>query len=103
MPKGSLDPVFKLNALSVHFRNSLKRNLLKFTSITIAYFAMTSSVMAVGDRDDYDLDNDGLIEINDLNDLDQIRYHLDGNVIWFQCRLSGGACRSGPSEWVFWI
>ncbi|WP_028292152.1 hypothetical protein [Oceanobacter kriegii] len=34
------------------------------------------------ERDDYDLDNDGLIEINDLADLDQIRHEYDDSSGW---------------------
>lgn len=33
-------------------------------------------------RSDYDLDNDGLIEINDLGDLDEIRNNLDGKTLY---------------------
>jgi hypothetical protein len=39
-------------------------------------------VNAEGGRVDYDLDNDGLIEINDLADLDEIRNHLDGSALY---------------------
>ncbi len=41
------------------------------TFFSIATFAESA-------RDDYDLDNDGLIEINDLADLDEIRNNLNG-------------------------
>jgi len=33
-------------------------------------------------REDYDLDNDGLIEINDLSDLNEIRHSLDGTTLY---------------------
>lgn len=38
--------------------------------------------LAESDRVDYDLDNDGLIEINDLADLNDIRNHLDGSALY---------------------
>jgi len=44
-------------------------------------------------RSDYDLDNDGLIEINDLNDLNEIRNNLDGTSLYSTsagCSLAGG-------------
>lgn len=40
------------------------------------------SVNAQSDRPDYDLDDDGLIEINDLADLNEIRNHLDGTALY---------------------
>lgn len=33
-------------------------------------------------RADYDIDDDGLIEINDLDDLNEIRNHLDGSALY---------------------
>ncbi|MFY0642459.1 MAG: hypothetical protein JXR16_15495 [Bermanella sp.] len=49
----------------------------------IALFLLISIISpcmtyAESNRSDYDLDNDGLIEINDLFDLDEIRNNLDG-------------------------
>lgn len=43
---------------------------------------LTFNAFAAGDRVDYDLDNDGLIEINDLADLNEIRNHLDGAALY---------------------
>jgi len=37
---------------------------------------------AAGGRADYDLDDDGLIEINDLDDLNEIRNHLNGTALY---------------------
>ena len=44
------------------------------------------------DRADYDLDDDGLIEINDLPDLNEIRNNLDGSSLYGSsvgCPVSG--------------
>jgi hypothetical protein len=43
---------------------------------------LTFNAFAAGDRADYDLDNDGLIEINDLADLNEVRNHLDGAALY---------------------
>lgn len=48
------------------------------------FSAQSFLASAEADRADYDLDNDGLIEINDLTDLDQIRYHLNGDALYGQ-------------------
>lgn len=59
--------------LEKHLKNVLWAGLLASVSV---------SSFAEGDRTDYDLDDDGLIEINDLNDLDQIRHELDGYALY---------------------
>ncbi|MEY4590527.1 MAG: hypothetical protein RL497_2603 [Pseudomonadota bacterium] len=46
----------------------------------LASFSIGS--FAEANRADYDMDNDGLIEINDLNDLNEIRNHLDGKALY---------------------
>lgn len=55
------------------------------TFVKTAPFLLVSlcaaSAMAESGRLDYDLDDDGLIEINDLSDLDNIRNHLDGSAL----------------------
>ena len=43
---------------------------------------LSFNAFAAGDRVDYDLDDDGLIEINDLADLNEIRNHLDGAALY---------------------
>lgn len=48
--------------------------------LTFIFFSL--SVYAESGRSDYDLDNDGLIEINDLSDLDEIRNNLDGKSLY---------------------
>lgn len=48
-----------------------------FVIITFFYFAVTP-VYAESNREDYDLDDDGLIEINDLQDLNEIRNNANG-------------------------
>ncbi|WP_225672912.1 hypothetical protein, partial [Thalassolituus marinus] len=41
-----------------------------------------TQVLAADGRSDYDLDDDGLIEINDLADLNEIRNNLDGTSLY---------------------
>lgn len=43
---------------------------------------LSFNAFAAADRVDYDLDDDGLIEINDLADLNEIRNHLDGAALY---------------------
>jgi len=43
---------------------------------------LSFNAFAAADRVDYDLDDDGLIEINDLADLNDIRNHLDGAALY---------------------
>ena len=43
---------------------------------------MYSTVIAEDGRSDYDLDNDGLIEINDLDDLDEIKNDSSGHSLY---------------------
>jgi len=40
--------------------------------VTLTFFVLTPSAHAENNRQDYDIDDDGLIEINDLNDLHQV-------------------------------
>ncbi|MCP4935327.1 MAG: VCBS repeat-containing protein, partial [bacterium] len=54
---------------------------------------MAPDIQAESGRADYDLDNDGLIEINDLADLNEIRNHLDGTALYGEstgCTGAGG-------------
>jgi len=44
--------------------------------------ALSVTAYAADGRDDYDLDDDSLIEINDLGDLDEIRNNLDGTTLY---------------------
>ena len=55
---------------------AISRAALLFSTI------LSFNAFAAGDRVDYDLDNDGLIEINDLADLNEIRNHLDGAALY---------------------
>jgi len=65
-----------------------KTNVLKvfkFLSfpLFLTYLVFKSTyVLAESDRPDYDLDNDGLIEINDVADLHEIRNYLDGAALY---------------------
>ena len=43
-------------------------------------------------RDDYDLDDNGLIEINDLADLNEIRNNLDGTALYDDLDASNNGC-----------
>ncbi len=53
------------------------------TSCTLLISLLSPTIVFAADgRDDYDLDNDGLIEINDLADLDEIRKNLDGKTLY---------------------
>jgi hypothetical protein len=53
------------------------------TTCTLLISLLSSPLIFAADgRDDYDLDNDGLIEINDLADLDEIRNNLDGTTLY---------------------
>jgi hypothetical protein len=45
-------------------------------------FASLSQAAFSENRTDYDIDNNGLIEINDLSDLNQIRYSLNGQSLY---------------------
>ncbi len=57
-------------------------NKLVFILSALAFFSSSLSVQAAGGRTDYDLDDDGLIEINDLADLHEIRNNLDGSTLY---------------------
>ena len=57
--------------------------LLSLTSI-IGSTALADNGLNNNGRDNYDLDNDGLIEINDLNDLNEIRNNLNGSSLYGQ-------------------
>jgi len=50
--------------------------------LPLALLLLTSTLHAENGRSDYDLDDDGLIEINDLQDLNEIRNHLDGAALY---------------------
>lgn len=51
--------------------------------LTILFLFFVSVLAHAEDgRDDYDLDDDGLIEINDLDDLNEIRNNLDGTSLY---------------------
>lgn len=56
----------------------LSRRLL----ITTILGAFSFTAFAESGREDYDLDDDGLIELNDLADLDEIRNNLDGTSLY---------------------
>ncbi|WP_026225243.1 GLUG motif-containing protein [Teredinibacter turnerae] len=52
------------------------------TVLPLALLLLSSILHAENNRTDYDLDNDGLIEINDLQDLNEIRNHLNGAALY---------------------
>jgi hypothetical protein len=58
----------------------LRRTVASCT-LLVSLLASSFSFAADG-RVDYDIDNDGLIEINDLADLDEIRNNLDGKTLY---------------------
>lgn len=51
-------------------------------STVMLLLTLTMHANAEKNRQDYDLDNDGLIEINDLADLNEIRNNLDGSSLY---------------------
>ena len=53
-----------------------------FISLSIPQLALAANGDDGSGRIDYDLDDDGLIEINDLADLDEIRNNLDGTSLY---------------------
>ena len=55
----------------------MRFNKKAFLTTTLSLLC-AGSVFAEGNRTDYDLDDDGLIEINDLQDLDEIRNNFSG-------------------------
>lgn len=63
-----------------------ERLLLSSALYNVFFFILISSLTAIShaesERVDFDLDNDGLIEINDLADLDEIRNHPDGKALY---------------------
>ncbi|MFT6655681.1 MAG: hypothetical protein ACJAWI_002455, partial [Marinomonas primoryensis] len=59
----------------------------RFLVFIISICAIASTAYAEGGRTDYDLDDDGLIEINSLADLNEIRNNLDGTTLYGE---SGG-------------
>ena len=68
----------------------MKRIFHISTLLCASLFSISS--LAAGDRADYDLDDDGLIEINDLLDLDEIRNNLNGATLYgssLGCPVSG--------------
>lgn len=71
--KHAIKPVKSVHLhIEKHLKNVIAAGLLACVSV---------SSFAEGDRTDYDLDDDGLIEINDLNDLDQIRHESDSHML----------------------
>ncbi|MCK7597221.1 thrombospondin type 3 repeat-containing protein [Microbulbifer sp. CAU 1566] len=60
--------------------------------LAAAFLLSLGQAQAESGRSDYDLDNDGLIEINDLADLYEIRDHLDGTKLY---NSSSGCPASG--------
>jgi hypothetical protein len=62
------------------YREGTRRSAVILLSVLISFFSQIS--FAESGRADYDIDDDGLIEINDLNDLNEIRNHLDGSALY---------------------
>jgi hypothetical protein len=58
------------------------RRMSVFARIALFAFAWVAHGFAAGGRADYDLDNDGLIEINDLDDLNDIRNDGSGHSLY---------------------
>lgn len=66
------------------------------SALCVISFIFSIAVHAAHDRADYDLDNNGLIEINDLADLNEIRNNLDGKTLYGSnagCPTINGGCK----------
>lgn len=62
-------------------------------TLALCTLLFSSQLHAASGRADYDLDDDGLIEINDLGDLDEIRNNLDGTSLYGDSTgCPGGGC-----------
>jgi hypothetical protein len=59
----------------------LHRNISLFSFLFMSLL-LSFNTSAEDGRTDYDIDDDGLIEINDLQDLNEIRNHLDGTTLY---------------------
>ena len=59
----------------------LSRALIRIFAASVLTLS-SASLFAEDNRPDFDLDDDGLIEINDLADLDEIRNSLDGTSLY---------------------
>ncbi len=57
-------------------------NVVRLLAILFLFFTLNNPVSAASGRTDYDLDDDGLIEIDDLADLNEIRNNLDGTRLY---------------------
>ncbi|TQV88070.1 Calx-beta domain-containing protein [Aliikangiella coralliicola] len=56
--------------------------LVVLLNLALVSLLISPTLSAESGRSDYDLDDDGLIEINDLDDLNEIRNHLDGTALY---------------------
>lgn len=59
-------------------------NRMVIPGIFVSTIIISMHTLAGEQRTDFDLDDDGLIEINDLGDLDNIRYHPNGTALYGQ-------------------
>ena len=68
------------------YHRFLTRNRFSFKPILCAYviapFLFSPLTQAESGREDYDIDDNGLIEINDLDDFNEIRNNLDGSALY---------------------
>ena len=78
--------LFIKKKLSPGHRPITQKSINKRYSILLILLFSTHSVALNGignsGRSDYDLDNDGLIEINDLSDLNEIRNNVNGKTLY---------------------
>ncbi|MFD1216796.1 GlyGly-CTERM sorting domain-containing protein [Microbulbifer celer] len=56
----------------------MPRAVFLFLSLSVSLLLSAQQAWSADGRSDYDLDDDGLIEINDWSDLDEVRNNLDG-------------------------
>ena len=60
----------------------MPRAIFLFLSLCVSLLLSAQQAWSADGRADYDLDDDGLIEINDWADLDEIRNNLDGTSLY---------------------
>lgn len=88
---------YKADPFQLSFLIQRRPNTNWFTSLffisSMMLLLISGSAFAESGRSDYDLDKDGLIEINDLDDLNEIRNNLDGTSLYGSsegCPSTGG-------------
>lgn len=63
-------------------RSTIAIRVILNSLLAFSFTVQSGSAFSDSNRTDFDLDNDGLIEINDLADLNEIRNNLDGTSLY---------------------